>query len=70
MRRPLPDEVRALVDRRLSAEEFRALADAPMSAEELAEIRSLIAWFTRRYPTPAARLAYVRRKTAAWTRGD
>ena len=27
------------------------------------EMRATIAWFVRRYPTPLARLAYIRRKT-------
>ena len=27
------------------------------------EMRAMLAWFVRRYPTPLARLAYIRRKT-------
>lgn len=39
-----------------------------LPAEEIAETRALIAWFTRRYPTGAERLAYVRRATQRWSR--
>jgi hypothetical protein len=53
-------EVRRLAERRLSAEEFDAWVNAPMGEDERAEILSLIEWFTRRYPTPAARLAQAR----------
>jgi hypothetical protein len=33
---------------------------------EREEILSLVAWFRRRYPTPADRLAYVRRAYRRW----
>jgi hypothetical protein len=48
-------------ERRLSVEEFNAYVNAPMTAEEAEGIRELVEWFTRRYPTPLERLAYVRR---------
>ena len=60
---------RALAERRLSAEEFATGLAVPISHEERAEILGLIAWFCRRYPTPAERLAYVRRAHARWARG-
>ena len=63
-------KARALAERRLSAEDFAAGLAVPMSAEEEAEARALIAWFRRRYPTPAERLAYVRRAYARWKRGQ
>lgn len=47
-------------ERRLTAEELHDYVNAPMSDREREEIESLIVWFTRRYPTPAARLAYAR----------
>lgn len=56
--------VRELSERRLSPEEFVAWADGPIDDAEREETRSLIAWFVRRYPTPAERLAWARR---AWT---
>lgn len=54
-------ELRADSERQLSVEEFNAWVNAPMSDAEREEIDSLIDWFTRRYPTPAARLEYARR---------
>ena len=69
-----PDEralarVRRLAERRLSAEEFRAALAVPLGSDEEDQARSLIRWFRRRYPTPAARLAYARRAYARWTAG-
>ncbi len=49
---------RAEEERRLPADEFEARIRAPMTDDE----RALIAWFQRRYPTPAARLAAHRRR--------
>ena len=57
-------EVRKDAERRLSRKELDAYVNAPMSPEELHGIHELIDWFTRRYPTPAERLAYVRRACA------
>lgn len=65
---PSPEEVRALrtlAERRLSPDEVRAALAVSISDEERAEILSLIDWFTRRYPTPAARLAWSRRQYRA-----
>jgi len=58
--------VRALAERTLGAEEFRSALASPLSEAELEETRSLIRWFRRRYPTPAARLAYARRAYRRW----
>jgi hypothetical protein len=58
--------VQALSERRLSAEEARAALAVPLGEAEEEETRSLIRWFRRRYPTPAARLAYVRRAYRRW----
>jgi len=55
--------VRALAERRLSPEEFSAWADGPIAPEEMEENIALIRWFLRRYPTPAERLRYARRRT-------
>jgi hypothetical protein len=61
-------KARAFAERELDPEEYRRLAAIPIGDEERAEIRGLIEWFRRRYPTPAERLAYVRRAYARWTR--
>jgi hypothetical protein len=60
--------IAAAVGRELSAEEARVYLDQPIAPEEREEILALVRWFTTRYPTPALRLAYVRRAYARWTR--
>jgi hypothetical protein len=61
--------VHELAERVLTREEYEALASVAIDADERAEKLALIEWFTRRYPTPAERLAYVRRAYSTWTRG-
>jgi hypothetical protein len=64
---PPPDvvaRVRAMAERRLSAEEFNAYVNAPMSEEERVEIQRLSDWFCRRYPTVISRLKSARRAYA------
>jgi hypothetical protein len=64
---PSPDvlaEARAMAERVLSVAELEAYLQTPMSDEERADIADAIRWFTTRYPTPAARLAYNRRAMA------
>jgi site-specific recombinase len=60
--------LRAYAERRLTANEVRALLSVPISEEERENVLSLVRWFRRRYPTPAERLAYVRRAYARWQR--
>lgn len=55
----------AITERELSPEEFEAWVQAPVSPEERENARALIEWFLRRYPTPAARLGYIRRHALA-----
>ena len=62
------DEIRALAERQLSVEEFDAYVSAPMSEAEAAGIDALYDWFTRRYPTPAARLRQARLAYRQWAR--
>jgi hypothetical protein len=63
-------KARAFSARRLSSTEFEQALSVPIGAEERAEILSLVAWFRRRYPTPADRLAYVRRAYRRWKRAQ
>ncbi len=58
--------VRALAERQLSPDEVRAALALPLGEREQEESRALIRWFRRRYPTPAERLAYVRRAYRRW----
>ncbi len=61
--------LRELSERRLSAAEFDAWVNAPMTPDEREDLLEFIAWFNRRYPTPAERLRAARRQYANWTRG-
>ena len=56
------------LEEELPVEEFLRRVRSPMTAEEAEETARLVAWFRRRYPTPLARLRYVRRKHREWTR--
>jgi hypothetical protein len=67
--RPLPAAVRALVDRVLPPEEFHRLLTVPLTDAEREDTRALVEWFTRRYPTPADRFAYLRRARTRWLAG-
>jgi hypothetical protein len=70
--RPSPEalaRIRALTERQLSPEEVEAALQTPVDEaerEEILSLVSLVAWFRRRYPTPADRLAYVRRAYRRW----
>ena len=59
-------ELEAWENRRLSPEEFYARVQAPWSERERDDFAAHIAWFTRRYPTAAERLAAARHLTAQW----
>jgi hypothetical protein len=71
LRPPSPEtlaQISELTERRLSRDEVEAALRIPLGDEERREILSLIDWFCRRYPTPAERLAYVRRAYRRWTK--
>ena len=63
------DRVRAIAERKLSAEELDAYVNAPMSDVEREEILASVAWFKKRYPTPGDRLAAARRAYEQWAQG-
>ena len=65
---PVPEAVRRLLDRTLPADEFQRLLAIPLTDAEREDTRALVRWFTRRYPTPAERFAYIRRARARWLR--
>jgi hypothetical protein len=56
-------EIRALAERRLTAEEFDRYVHAPWSDDDRDEAEALLRWFSTRYKTPAERLAAARRST-------
>lgn len=53
-------------DRELTLGEAQRYLQAPIDDEERAAVLDLVRWFRRRYPTPAERLAYVRRAYRRW----
>lgn len=63
------DRIRETIDRLVTREELTAELQRPIDAAEREEVLSLVRWFTRRYPTADARLAYVRRAYVRWTAG-
>ena len=67
----MTDRLRAATDRVVSAQDARDYLECPVSEKEREGALALVRWFRRRYATPAARLAYVRRAYARWrlTRG-
>ncbi|HEX5475224.1 MAG TPA: hypothetical protein VFX12_11225 [Vicinamibacterales bacterium] len=64
---PAADAIAALVHRRVSVEEVRAALEDDLTSGEREHVEVLVRWFTRRYPTGAERLAYVRRAYRRWT---
>ena len=69
IRQKLSPEIAALDEAPLAPEEFERrlrLALDELDGPELENLSSLIRWFSRRYPTGEARLAYVRRAYARW----
>ena len=70
---PADPETRArlklLAEKPLPIEEWKRLAAIPVTEEDREQTLELVRWFVRRYPTPADRLAYVRRAYRRWTGG-
>jgi hypothetical protein len=59
--------LRQEAEKPLPVEQFMREIAEPISDRERGEVLSLVAWFTRRYPTAAERCAYSRR---AWKRAE
>ena len=62
----IPDAVENVINRRVSTDEMRRELARPIPAEERDDVLALVRWFTTRYPSPEARLAYVRAAYARW----
>jgi hypothetical protein len=60
-------QLRELHEQQLTPKEYERLASIPLSDAERAATLELVRWFTRKYPTPADRLGYVRRAYRRWT---
>ena len=63
-----PKDIRSFHNRSLGPAEAREYLEAPITQAERDEVEALVRWFRRRYPTPAERLAYVRRAYVRWRR--
>jgi hypothetical protein len=61
-----PEAIAREIDRRVTAEEIRAAVETEITAAEREAFNELVTWFMTRYPTPEARLAYVRRAYRRW----
>jgi hypothetical protein len=60
------DRWRQEINRTVPPDQARRYVDAPIADQERESVWELVRWFTRRYPTPLARLQYVRRAHARW----
>lgn len=60
--------VRAEAERGLDRAEWEAASAIPTSDDERREALDLVAWFVRRYPTAAERMAWSRRQYLAASR--
>ena len=60
------DAVRQAIDRAVTQEELREALERPIPAAERDDVLWLLRWFTTRYPSAEARLAYVRQAYARW----
>jgi hypothetical protein len=60
-------ELTDIVNRQVSLDELRDALERPIEEREREDILSLVRWFTRRYASPAERLAYVRQAYARWS---
>jgi hypothetical protein len=61
-----PSSLAELTERLVSPEELRRALEDPIPPDEQEEVVALRRWFTTRYPTAEARLAYVRQAYARW----
>jgi hypothetical protein len=62
----MPSQVAELIEHRIGIDELQRELERPITDDEREETAALIRWFTRRYPSPEERLAYVRRAYAHW----
>lgn len=62
----IPNAIRDAIDRVVTLEELREALEGPISVAERDEVVSLFRWFTTRYPSAEARLAYVRQAYQRW----
>jgi hypothetical protein len=64
----IPQAVEAAVSRVISPDELRVALESTIPPEEREQVLELVRWFTTRYASSGARLAYVRQAVARWQR--
>ncbi len=64
----IDERIAAAIDRAVTPEEIGHALARDIPASEREDVEALVRWFTKRYPTPAARLQYVRQAHARWCR--
>lgn len=64
----IPDAVAHEINRTVSADELHHELARPIGEAEREDVLSLFRWFTRRYRSAEARLAYVRHAYRRWQR--
>lgn len=62
----IPAAIERAINAPATASEMRQALEQPIDADQRQEVLSLVRWFTRRYPPPADRLAYVRQAYTRW----
>jgi hypothetical protein len=62
------ERIARALERQVTREELHAELRRPIGDEEREEVLALVRWFTRRYPSGEARLAYVRQAYRRWRR--
>ena len=64
----IDSRIEAAMNRIVSPEDVQRALHREIPQSERDEVEQLIRWFTTRYPTPEARLGYVRQAYARWRR--
>jgi hypothetical protein len=62
----IPSQLERALNRIVTPEELQDALRREIPAAEREDVQALIHWFTTRYPSPEARLAYVRQAYARW----
>jgi hypothetical protein len=65
----IPPAVVQALNRTVTPDELRRALTREIPDDEREDVQALIRWFTTRYPSPEARLAYVRQAYARWRPG-
>jgi len=62
----IPDAIAKEINRIVAADQLHRAMAAPIDDEERESVFALVGWFTTRYPSGEARLAYVRAACRRW----